>query len=296
VATAYDCTWNICHEAVKATADPVLDGEPAPVRVLGIDETRRGKAKWETCPQTGCRQWVDRWDTGLVDITGTGGLLVQVNGRSAKPVTDWLGARDQQWRAGIAYVAIDMSAAYAKAAREALPHAQLIVDFFHLVKKANDMVDAVRRRTTAAYRGRRGGKADPEWINRRRLLRAAERLTDEQRHTLFDKLTSADPNGDIAAAWIAKELLRDVLACSARGGLRYEISAALYEFYAFCSACSVPEIVKFATTITDWQEPMILAIETGLSNVWAPHCTSWGRSGSFGVGRGRGCAVVVIVA
>jgi len=266
VAAAYGCTWNICHEAVKATADPVLEGEPAPVRVLGIDETRRGKAKWETCPQTGCRQWVDRWDTGLVDITGTGGLLAQVNGRSAKPVTDWLGAREQAWRAGITYVAIDMSAAYAKAAREALPHAQLIVDFFHLVKKANDMVDAVRRRTTAAYRGRRGGKADPEWINRRRLLRAAERLTDEQRHTLFDKLTSADPNGDIAAAWIAKELLRDVLACSARGGLRYEISAALYEFYAFCAACSVPEIVKLATTISDWQEPMILAIETGLSN------------------------------
>ena len=57
-----------------------------------------------------------------------------------------------------------------------------------------------------------------------------------------------------------------MLACSARGGLRYEISAALYEFYAFCTACSVPEIVKLATTISDWQEPMILAIETGLSN------------------------------
>ena len=137
------------------------------------------------------------------------------------------------------------------------------------------MVDAVRRRTTAAYRGRRGGKADPEWINRRRLLRAAERLTAQQRHTLFDKLTCADPNGDIAAAWIAKELLRDVLACTARGGLRYEISAALYEFYAFCAACSVPEIVKFATTIADWQEPMILAIETGLSNARSEGYIIW---------------------
>jgi hypothetical protein len=29
---------------------------------------------------------------------------------------------------------------------------------------------------------------------------------------LFEKLTSADPNGDIAAAWITKELLRDVEA------------------------------------------------------------------------------------
>jgi transposase len=101
------------------------------VRVLGIDETRRGKAKWETCPETGARAWVDRWDSGLVDITGAGGLLVQVNGRAARPVTDWLTQREQAWRDGIEFVAIDMSGAYAKAAREALPHAKLIVDRFH---------------------------------------------------------------------------------------------------------------------------------------------------------------------
>nr|WP_168141787.1 ISL3 family transposase [Mycolicibacterium frederiksbergense] len=266
VAAAYGCSWNTCHDAVIATADPVLAGEPPPVRVLGIDETRRGKAKWETCSETGARAWVDRWDSGLVDITGTGGLLVQVNGRAAQPVTDWLTQRDQAWRDGIEFVAIDMSGAYAKAAREALPHAKLIVDRFHLVKKANEMVDRVRRRVTQAYRGRRGHKSDPEWINRRRLLRAAERLTDDQRHTLFEKLTCADPNGDIAAAWIAKELLRDVLACTDRGGLRYEIRDALYRFYTFCAACSVPEIVKLAETISAWQEPMILAITTGLSN------------------------------
>jgi transposase len=105
---------------------------------------------------------VDRWDTGLVDIPGTGGLLAKFNGCSAMPVMDWLGEREQPCRAGVDYVAIDMSAAYAKAARYALPHARLIVDFFHLVKKANDMVDRVRRRTTAAYRGRHGQKTDPE--------------------------------------------------------------------------------------------------------------------------------------
>jgi transposase len=128
------------------------------------------------------------------------------------------------------------------------------------------MLDAVRRRTTQAHRLRRGRKSDPEWINRRRLLRGAERLTDEQRTKLFEKLTSADPNGDIAAAWITKELLRDVLACTGRGGLPYEIRDALYRFYAFCAACRVPEIHKLAETVDAWQDPMILAIETGLSN------------------------------
>ena len=265
-AAAYGCTWNTCHKAVITTADPVLDREPEPVRVLGIDETRRGKAKWETCPETGKRTWVDRWDTGLVDIAGHQGLLAQVNGRTSTVVADWLDDRDVAWRASITHVTLDMSSVYAKAVREALPHAELVVDRFHLVKKANEMVDAVRRRVTQAERGRRGRKSDVEWINRRRLLRGSERLTGEQRHTLFEKLTSADPNGDIAAAWIAKELLRDVLACTDNGGLRHEIRDALYRFYTFCADCTVPEIGKLAATISTWQEPMILAITTGLSN------------------------------
>jgi transposase len=194
------------------------------VTVLGIDETRRGKAKWETDPDTGRRMWVDRWDTGLVDITADQGLLGQVNGRNSAVVIDRLAHRDPAWRAAITHVAIDLSTVYARVAREALPDAVVIADRFHVVKKANDMVDAVRRRVTWAQRGRRGRKVDVEWINRRRLLRGAERLTDAQRTTLFTKLLSADPHEDIAAAWIAKELLRELLSCAERGGLRYETS------------------------------------------------------------------------
>ena len=48
VAAAYGTTWNICHDAVTATADPVLATEPDDVVVLGIDETRRGKAALRT--------------------------------------------------------------------------------------------------------------------------------------------------------------------------------------------------------------------------------------------------------
>lgn len=181
-------------------------------------------------------------------------------------MADWLGERDPAWQEAITHMAIDTSSIYAKAAREALPHAHLIVDRFHLVKRANQMVEAVRRRITWQTRGRRGRKADPERLNRRRLLRAAERLTDDQRTRLVAALDGADPAGDIFAAWIAKELLRDVLACTATGGMRYDITAALHRFYAFCAATSVPEIHDLAETVETWQAPMILAITTGLSN------------------------------
>lgn len=266
VAADYRCGWHTVHDHVIAVADAVLEAEPASVVVLGIDETRRGKAKWETDPDTGRRNWVDRWDTGLVDITGDQGLLAQVNGRTSATVIDWLAERDQAWRDRITHVAIDMSVVYARAVRLGLPGAILIVDRFHLVKKANDMLDAVRRRVTLAQRGRRGRKADVEWINRRRLLRGAERLTDSQRETLFVKLLTADPGEDIAAAWIAKELLRELLSCADRGGVRYEIHAALERFYRFCAACKVPEVIKFARTIETWQDPIIAALQTGLTN------------------------------
>lgn len=266
VAGQYRCGWHTVHDEVIATAEDALAGELAPVAVLGIDETRRGKAKWEHDPVLGRRVWVDRWDTGLVDITGDQGLLGQVNGRTSAAVIDWLADQDPVWRSQITHVAVDLSPAYARVAREALPHAIVIADRFHLVKKANDMVDAVRRRVTWTQRGRRGRKADVEWINRRRLLRGSERLTDQQRTTLFAKLLSADPNQDIAAAWIAKELLRELLSCADRGGLRYEITTALDRFYRFCAACTVPEVIRLARTIETWQAPIIAALQTGLSN------------------------------
>src|SRR6195952_4199629 len=195
VSAAYGTTWNTCHRAVVAMADPILAKGLLPVTVLGIDETRRGKAKWETDPDTGKRTWVDRFDTGLVDITGDQGLLAQVNGRDVTTVVDWIDAQSEQFRAAITHVAIDMSAGYAKAVREALPHARIVIDHFHVVKLANQMIDDVRRRTTQALRGRRGRACDPEWTSRRRLLRGVERLTDEQRNKMFGKLDTSTRTG-----------------------------------------------------------------------------------------------------
>lgn len=60
--------------------------------------------------------------------------MVQVNGRASKSVTAWLDEREEAWKAGIDYVTIDMSAVYAKAVRQELPGARLVVDRFHLVE------------------------------------------------------------------------------------------------------------------------------------------------------------------
>jgi transposase len=89
-----------------------------------------------------------------------------------------------EFREAIEYVAIDPAAVYAAATRTEglLPNATLVVDHFHLVKLANDTVTKVRRRVTWELKDRRGGKIDPEWANRRRLLTARERLSDRNLH------------------------------------------------------------------------------------------------------------------
>lgn len=61
-AATYGCTWNTCHDAAAATADPLYDIEPEPVTVLVIDETSSGKAKYEMCQKTGKRARVDQFD------------------------------------------------------------------------------------------------------------------------------------------------------------------------------------------------------------------------------------------
>ena len=69
---------------------------------------------------TGVKVWVDRFDTGLVDLVGTGGLFAQVNGRNSAAVIAWPEAQDPEWPAAITHVSMDTSATYARAARIAL--------------------------------------------------------------------------------------------------------------------------------------------------------------------------------
>ncbi|SDY77964.1 YD repeat-containing protein [Modestobacter sp. DSM 44400] len=68
-------------------------------------------------------------------------------------------------------VAMDPCASYRAAVREALPHALIVADHFHLVRLANQALTDVRRRVTWDTHGRRGRKHDPAWAARRRLLR-----------------------------------------------------------------------------------------------------------------------------
>jgi transposase len=132
VAAAHGVSWPTAHRAFVAHAAAEL-AEPQPTPVLGPDETRRGKPRWERCEATGRWVRIDPWDTGFVDLGGVQGLLGQRPGRTGEAVVSWLRERSDEFRAAVQYVAIDPAAVYASAVRTPglLPNATLVVDHFH---------------------------------------------------------------------------------------------------------------------------------------------------------------------
>lgn len=235
-------SWPTVMDAFRTAGQQVTAAALEPVTVLGIDETRRGRAQRRQNPDTG--RWepvVDRWHTGFVDAFGVQGLLGQIEGRAPSDVLAWLVGTDLKWRKQIHYVAIDMSAGYRAAIRTGLPHATVVVDHFHVVQLANKMLNIVRRRTTASLRGRRGRATDPEWKARRRLLRNREDLTDAQFSTMWNALINAGTLGmTLLTAWIAKERLRDLLATARTSADRSHIGHLRWKFLTWCADSDIP--------------------------------------------------------
>jgi transposase len=268
VAAVHRIGWPTVHRAFIDHVSPALAAPLPPVTVLGIDETRRGKPVFAQDLDTG--RWVvvaDRWHTGFVDAAGTGGLLAQVEGRSAAAVTGWLADQPAAWRQSITHVAIDLSASYAAAVRAGLPHAVLVADRFHLVRLANDTVTACRQRVIRETEGRRGRTVDPAWRLRRRLLTAHERLAGDSFARMWNTLIdTGTPGEEILSAWVAKEDLRALLALAGTHPDREEIARRLGMFYAHAAASTAPEVHRLAVTIQTWWPAILAGLLTGYSN------------------------------
>jgi hypothetical protein len=179
VADAHAVSWPTAHRAFVDHADAALP-EPAPTRVLGIDETRRGKPRW--APHQDGRRWVrvDPWDTGFVDLDGDQGLLGQQEGRTGATVVDWLTERTPEFRAGIEFVAIDPAAVYASAIRTPglLPNATLVVDHFHPIDRTNSGTDVCRARRNRVEGLASCSTADKEALHGRVRQRGAGHRVD----------------------------------------------------------------------------------------------------------------------
>jgi transposase len=267
-ARDHEISWPIAQAAFAAHAKTALPAVTPQVERLGIDEIRRGKAKFRLSEGGGVWEvTADRWHVGFVDLSGGAGLLGQVEGRTAKTVVDWIEAQTPEWRAGVRYVAIDMCTIFNSAVRQALPHATLIVDRFHIAQLANAALTEVRR-VTVQQRGRRGRKGNREWELRNRLTRSAAKVHAEHLDPMVEDLKAlpAKIGAPILAAWNAKENLMDLLALMHTRPARTRISHLLFRFYAACADANLPELERIATTVQTWWPEIEAAIVWGVSN------------------------------
>jgi transposase len=254
VARAFGVGWHTAMAAVRDHGGPRVAhlsrlGAPS---AMGIDETSF-LAATATHPTMLVTGFVDLDRHRLLDI---------VEGRTAAGVSAWLGARPGPWLAGIAAVTLDPYAGYARGVADGLPDADLVVDHFHAIRLANAALDEVRRRVQQATLGHRGRKGDPLYRIRRTLLVAHDRLSDPGWARLQAGLDAGDSEGEVGAAYLAKELLREVYASRSLTAAR----PRLERFYAHCRGADVPELARLARTIRRWEHEILGWHRTGLSN------------------------------
>lgn len=254
VARTFGVSWHTAMAAVRDHGRPRVDhlsrlGAPA---ALGVDETAfLAATPWhQTLLVTG---FVDLDRHQLIDL---------VEGRTAAGVRDWLADRPAPWRAAISTVTLDPYAGYARGMADGLPHADLVIDHFHAIRLGNAALDEVRRRVQHETLGHRGRKDDPLYRIRRLLLVAHERLTARGWRRLQAGLDAGDPEGEVGAAYLAKELLREVYSTSSLRQARRHLA----RFYAHCAKADVAELERLAKTVHRWEHEILGWHRTGLSN------------------------------
>ncbi len=120
----------------------------------------------------------------------------------------------------------------------------------------------MRRRVQQQTLGHRGRRHDPLYRARRRLLAGHERLSDEAWGRVSSLLDAGDPAGEVGAAYLAKELLREVYATTSVRVARRRLD----RFYRHCRAAEVPELARLGRTIRHWEGPILAWHTTRLTN------------------------------
>ena len=145
------------------------------------------------------------------------------------------------------------------------------MDLFHVVQLAVKMTGDVRRRAVREKYGRRGRSGDAEYGVKGLLVRNLEHLRPEQFAKVTDTLSRDRHGQEIAVAWIGKEKLRDALnlraAVTGSTPCERDVRGRLASFYDWCAQNDdIPELVTLARTVSRWEDEIICAVLTGVSN------------------------------
>lgn len=198
-----------------------------------------------------------RYLTTVVDHHA-GGIVWCAPGRGAETLKEFfvlLGERKQSIKA----VSIDMSGGYEKAIREALPHATVAFDPFHVVRLAQRAVDQVRRDEWNEHE--RSHTPTGRWIKGTRwsLLKAPAKQKPSQL-ALLSEVQRA--NRSLYRAFLLKEELRLLYQLERPALAERQLDAWL----AWASRSKLKPFIKLARTIRLHRHGILAAIRLHLTN------------------------------
>jgi transposase len=188
LGTKWDQTWNIVQRAVTRGQERK---EAMPLPRIGIDEKAFAKGQ--------------SYLTLLYDLDNSTVEAISDGNDTESGIACFSQLTPEQLQS-VQAVAMDMSAAYVKAAKQVIPLAEhkIVHDRFHVMQLATKAVDKVRRgehRQLKQEDDNRLAKTKYLWI------KSQENLTDRQREHFEDVFTMQLETGK---AWAYKEMLRDL--------------------------------------------------------------------------------------
>jgi transposase len=188
LGTKWDQTWAIVQRAV---ARGQARKEARPMPRIGIDEKAFAKGH--------------RYLTLLYDLDHSTVEAIS-DGHDTQSGIDCLSQLSDEQVQSVEAIAMDMSAAYVKAAKQVIPLAEqkIVHDRFHIMQLATKAVDKVRR-----AEHRRLLREDDDRLAKTKYIwiKSHENLTDKQQ-ALFEE--TYDLQLQTGKAWAYKEMLRDL--------------------------------------------------------------------------------------
>ena len=261
-------TWNTVWSSIRplleaAAADPSrFEG----VRTLGVDEHVWHHVSTKPI-QDGGRGPKEL--TGMVDLTRDehgrtrARLLDLVPGRSGETYKAWLRERGTAFRNTVEVATLDPFHGYKNAIDDQLEDARAVLDAFHVVKLATQVVDEVRRRVQQDTCGHRGYRNDPLYRIRNILRAGAENLTDRQRARLESAFAADERHVEVQVAWSCAQQVRSAYHQQSHAAGRAIAGQVLDSF----TTCPIPEVARLGRTLRQWRTEFLGYFDTsGASN------------------------------
>jgi transposase len=246
------CAWQTVDRAVKqVVADHLDDTRLDRLSRIGVDEVSHRLGH--------------RYLTVVADHD-TGRVVWVARDRSKQAFAGFFDALGEQRSAALSAITCDAAGAYQSVARARAVNATICLDPFHVIKWANDALDAFYRSTPAlptlddVAGWKSGQRRRPNWQRLRVALRTGGERLDERQHALITAVRRHSRR--LWRAWQLKEELRELYhgtdPAAARAYLNSWITAALRS--------RIGHMQTLARRLRKHFDAVIAAVELGLSN------------------------------